>query len=56
VAVGALVDAAAVTPVVELLPHPDRSTTASGSAKSALTRVIVAMGPPSKQKPQAAAY
>ncbi len=51
-AVGALVDAAAVTPVVALPPHADTSATVSGSATSAPSRVTVSMGPPSKQKPK----
>jgi hypothetical protein len=44
-AVGALVDAAAVTPVVGLPPHADASATVTGSATSALKRLMMVMVP-----------
>ena len=55
-AVGVLVDAAAVTPVVELAPHADRSPIASGNAASAPRRVVVAMVPPSMARRESREY
>jgi hypothetical protein len=47
--VGALVDAAAVTAGLELLPQADTSAMATGIANSAPARVVVDMLPPSMQ-------